>query len=417
MKKLVSRRELLLASAAVAVPAATGCGTAVNRGETSDAGPPLDAGTPPDASPDDAGAPADSGPVVDASPPPDAVDAPGLPAVGGPGVVIEVSHAGAVVGDVVQEEPVRAIMDRGMRELTGRATEQEAWSALFGPQDVVGIKINPGAYPLAFSQFATVRAIIRGLNAAGVSNEAIVVFDRYGSYLDSVPYATELPAGVRLTSAQAVYADPQTDTEGYDVNEYIELPRVFPGVDPNDPLSRRSHLCKIVSQDVTKVVNVPSLKDHPSAGLTMALKNITYGFVNNVSRTHYAPENWTKDFLPVVASMEKIRKKVVLHIADALIACYNGGPGPIDANFKSFTYSTLLFATDPVALDRIGLKILDEQRAKTGRPPVEECGKALTNYGGLEAFDERQPQYIAAAAALGLGVGDLPSIEHRRYAV
>src|SRR5439155_24676283 len=61
-----------------------------------------------------------------------------------PGRVIEVRHPGAVSADnVIDEDAVRAMMDRGMKELTGADHPVEAWRTFFEPGDVVGIKVNP----------------------------------------------------------------------------------------------------------------------------------------------------------------------------------------------------------------------------------------------------------------------------------
>lgn len=48
-----------------------------------------------------------------------------------------------------------------MIELTGRATETEAWKAFFSKDDLVGIKVSPVGYPAVFSHHETVAAIVR----------------------------------------------------------------------------------------------------------------------------------------------------------------------------------------------------------------------------------------------------------------
>src|SRR5262249_28047309 len=157
-------------------------------------------------------------------------------------------------------------------------------------------------------------------------------------------------------------------------------------VDPNVAVNRRSHLSNIVSLQVTKVVNVAALKDHASAGITMALKNMSHGFSNNVSRSHLdADSNWCDTFIPTVVSMKKIRQKVVLHIGDGLIGTYDGGPGIWNPHFRTWDYRSLFFATDPVAMDRIGWTVLDAKRASVGLPPLAETGKKAQN-PGFEAF-------------------------------
>lgn len=416
MSKDVSRRDVLLGALVVASPLGAAClpedeSAVAEAGAPSPTASPIDSGTAtPLPSQGDAAPAVDAG---EASASSDASDAHREPLVGGPGVVIEVTHCGSVVNDVVQAGPVREMMSRGMLELTGRATEQEAWRALFSAGDVVGIKVSPVGYPKVFSQIATVSEIIRGLNLAGVANDHIVVFDRYRDNLDAIGYAASLPVGVRFAAASPAYANDQTDTTGYDTSELVDLPRVYPGDDASDPVKRRSYLCNIVSKEVTKVINVPALKDHASGGITFALKGMTYGCVNNVSRTHVPPDNWTRDFIPAIAAMTKLRQKVVLHVADALVACFDGGPAE-NARFQTFNYASLLFATDPVALDRIGWKILDDRRALSGLPALAGTGIALTNPDGAESFDERQPQHVLTAGAAGLGVSDLALIQHRR---
>ena len=389
--KPLSRRQFLLSGAALAVPWVAGCGR-------NDRASPVDG-------------------AADSAPPKQSLDAGFAVQFKAPGVVVEVLSQGAVANDQIQAAPVRQMMTRGMCDLTGQADERDAWRSLFSADDIVGIKISPLGYPEVFSHVETVAEVIRGLNLAGVPNGNIVVFERYRQLLDPVGYPALLPPGVRFASAVDVYTTDQSGLSGYDPNQFVDLARVYPGADPNDPNQRRSCLCQLVSQQLTKVVNIPALKDHISAGLTFALKNITYGLVNNVSRSHVLPDNWTKDFLPAIAAMSTIRDKVVLHIGDALRVCYDGGPGPLpDGNFKSFTYSSLLFSTDPVAMDRVGWDILDTRRAAAGLPPIAECGLQLIN-PGHEAANERQPQYVLAAGDLGLGVADIAAIQHRRYAL
>ena len=88
-----------------------------------------------------------------------------------------------------------------MQELTGEGREEDAWNTIFSPADVVAIKVNRYGYPKFYSRPETVGEIIRGLNMAGVSNDNIVIYDRYTNCLAQVGYAPLLPAGVRFASA------------------------------------------------------------------------------------------------------------------------------------------------------------------------------------------------------------------------
>jgi hypothetical protein len=98
----------------------------------------------------------------------------------------------------------------------------------------------------------------------------------------------------------------------------------------------------------------------------------------------------------------------VLHILDGLKAVYEGGPSS-GRGRHVWEQKTLCFATDPVAIDRIGWEMVDTKRKAVGLPPVGE-----SRYQGV-AF--RQPEHILFAGALGLGESDREKIEHLRAAL
>ncbi len=166
-----------------------------------------------------------------------------------PGRVVEVTHAGSVVDDAVQEAAVATMMERGMGELVGAANGVEAWRRLFAPGDVVGIKVNPVGAPHAISNFATVRALVAGLKSAGVRPRDIVVFDRYRQQLLRAGYREQLPDGVRWDASVENYDDVQLDIQGYDSEVYVAMELTALGRhDPKDDRTRRSHLSLIASR-------------------------------------------------------------------------------------------------------------------------------------------------------------------------
>jgi uncharacterized protein (DUF362 family) len=331
-----------------------------------------------------------------------------------PGRVVEVAHAGSVVDGEVKEPVVAGMVDRGMRDLVGADDAVAAWRRFFAPGDVVGIKVNPVGAPHAISNFATVRAIIAGLGSAGVKPNDIVVFDRYRNQFVSAGYPAQLPDGVRWDASVEDYDNVQLDVAGYDPDVFVTMELAALGRhDPKDDRTRRSHLSLIASRMVNKIVNVAVLKDHGSAGVTLSLKNLSHGLVNNVSRSHsnYLT-NACNTFIPAVVAMPQIRQKVVLHVLDGLKAVYQGGPS---ANEKFvWAYRSLFLATDPVALDMVGWEIIDSKRVEVGLPPVAESGRRGHPPNPREGFDIRQPQHIPLAAALGLGISDTPLIERRK---
>ena len=97
----------------------------------------------------------------------------------------------------------------------------------------------------------------------------------------------------------------------------MQLTLVGRGQDPKDDRCFRSHLGRIVTKRLDKIICLPCVKDHHAAGATGALKNMSHGLVNNVFRSHSSPQSIAMvAFIPAVVSHPIIRKKCVLHIMD-----------------------------------------------------------------------------------------------------
>ena len=314
-----------------------------------------------------------------------------------PGRVIAVEHSGCIVSGAYQPQPVRLMVDRGMKELTGAPTAQDAWRSMFQKGDVVGIKVSPVGGPKLCSDASVLHSIFDGLNQAGVPDEQIIVFNRYKEEAIACGIEKWLRPGVRFTAASPKYDDLQLDMDGYDERHFMEMAIVKAGDDPNNPHSRRSYVAKVVTTDVNKVINLPVLKHHQSAGVTITLKNMSHGFVNNVNRSHTTPTaNACGMFIPSVVSLPIIRQKVVLHIVDAVKASYHGGPSAKPQYV--WETKTLYFGTDPVALDKTGWKVIDAKRQEVGMAPIAESKPDKASH-----FLNCQVEHIEIAGMLGLG--------------
>ncbi|MCC6418884.1 MAG: DUF362 domain-containing protein [Gemmataceae bacterium] len=331
-----------------------------------------------------------------------------------PGRVIEVGHRGSVVDGSVRADPVRALVARGMKELCGTENPTEAWRRLFGRGDRVGIKVNPVGAPHSISNHATVHAVVEGLRSAGVRPADILVFDRYRRHLLRAGYRDNLPDGCHWEGTVEDYDNVQLAIEGYDPDVFLSMELIDPRRhNPRDDRYRRSHLSLTVSRRVDKIVNLAVLKDHGSGGVTLALKNMSHGFVNNVARSHGGPAfNSCNVFIPAVVALPQIRQKAVLHLIDGLKGVFQGGPSA-SPRFV-WEHRSILFATDPVALDKIGWELVDAERARRNLAPVARCGRMGVHEPHAEGFDMRQPQHIDLAGALGLGVFDRTRIQYRR---
>jgi uncharacterized protein (DUF362 family) len=324
------------------------------------------------------------------------------------GRVVAVSHPGSIVEGRYQAGPVEQMMRKGMTELTGAGGWEEAWRLFAEPGDVVGIKVNPVGQPHVISAAEVVREIIAGLNAAGVKNKEIVVYDRYRDQFFHAGFDKWLPEGVRTSSAVETFDTVQLAIEGYDPDHYMDMALTLPGYDASSLTARRSYAARFITGEVNKLVNLPVLKDHQSAGVTLALKNLSHGLVNNVCRSHSSSTlNACGSFIPAVVSMPVIRNKAVLHILDGVKGLYHGGPGA-RPQFV-WEHKTIYFATDPVALDHICWKAIDEKRVAMGLKPVAE-----DRPDKYSTFLSRQPEHVEIAGALGLGEWNESKIDIRR---
>lgn len=342
-----------------------------------------------------------------------------------PGRVIEARNKAMIRGGVKSREAVKATLARGMKELTGGDDGTEGWRSFFEAGDVVGVKVVPNGYPNAHTSYELILEVIEGLKSAGVKTRDILVFDRYREELITSKIHEILPDGIRwggitpggYDETQLQITFPGADAiAGYDPDEFMEMNLVHKGHDPRDDRNLRSHLGLLVTRRVNKLVLLPVVKDHGSAGVTGALKNMSHGLVNNVARSHSTPEtNACNQFIPQVVAHPVIRKKCVLQVMDGIRGVYQGGPFGTNPNW-AWEYNALLLATDPVALDHIEWTIIDAKRRAMGLPPVGSVGK-LGLDADREGFDIRQPQHIPLASNLGLGIFDLKSPLGRRQSI
>jgi len=323
------------------------------------------------------------------------------------GRVVSVRDETSIVSGAYQAEPVRQMMRRGMTELTGASDVTAAWKQFVEPGDVVGIKVNPVGAPHVISAPEVLREIIAGLISAGLKPQDIVVYDRYRKQFLNAGFDKWLPEKVRWTHAVEDYEEIQLGIDGYDRDHYMEMSLTQPGQDPTAPEHRRSYASRFIAKDVNKLINLCVLKDHQSAGVTLALKNLSHGLVNNVARSHSSYTlNACGAFIPAVVQMPVIRNKSILHIMDGIKGLYHGGPGA-RPQFV-WEHKTMYFATDPVALDHVGWRVIDEKRVAAGKKKLVD-----DTPDQFSRFTHRQPEHVEIAGALGLGEWKWEKINRR----
>ncbi|MBZ5590897.1 MAG: DUF362 domain-containing protein [Acidobacteriia bacterium] len=334
---------------------------------------------------------------------------PGMPG-SYPGKVARV-HAAKCIdeqSEKVDADTVHEMMAQGMRALTGDADARDSWARFFTPSDVVGIKVNCSGAPAIMSTPEVVAGIVRNLGAVGVKPEKIWIYERFRSQVDSVHYDRYVPAGVNIWTAE----QSRGSIAGYDPGTYVDVN--FFGEDDT-----RSNLARLVAEPLTKIINVPNMKDHGAAGVTGCLKNIAYGSFSNVARSHSGFKTNTYSFIGTLAAVEPLRSRTVLQIMDGLRGVWHGGPFSFRRKFR-FYPKELMFGTDPVAVDRLLLDVIDGKRAAEHASSVWDRTMANVKTGrnpddnpSINRFI-REPGHIEYASKLGLGVYDIGKIQARK---
>ena len=289
-----------------------------------------------------------------------------------PGKVVRVNHSLAVTDGKPSVETVFEMLKESILKLTGESDLNKAWLQFVGKDDVIGLKVNPVAGKLLTTSHAVTQAVIKQLEDAGISRSNIVIWDRREMQLHETGYTEENYPGITITGTECedasgsyynsegkLYSEERIDKDHYfyaDVEgEYdaYTMPFMVNG-------GKYSYFTKICTQKVTKIINLPVLKNAGSS-VTLCMKNLAFGSISNTARLHKDLWHETSAY---VCAFPPLRDKVVLNIVDGLIGCFEGGPA---ANPQFIcNYNTILVGTDPVAVDRIGHDIVIAKRIEEG---------------------------------------------------
>jgi hypothetical protein len=310
---------------------------------------------------------------------------------------------------------VREMLAQGMRALTGASTTADAWQRFFDPSDIVGIKVNCGGYPHCVSAYEIVADVVRQLVGVGVPVSHIYIYERFQNQMDEVNYAPHLPGGVPIVAAER--ANRNVDNSGYDPATYLEAD--FFGEEDT-----RSNMMQLVSRRLTKIINIPNMKDHGATGVTGCLKNIAYGSFSNVARTHQRGKSYTYSVVGALAAMEPLRSRTVLQIMDGLRGVWHGGPFARTTRYVFYPRQIML-GTDPVAIDRLLLDIIDKERRARGAISIWDRSPSSLRMDDTRARDAdpnvniiiREPGHVEYASTLGLGVYDRARIDVKELTV
>ena len=323
-----------------------------------------------------------------------------------PGRVVRVNHPNAIKDKTIDKAEVDRMLTQLMLSLTGEQDIRQAWLRFVSPNDVIGLKVNPVAGKQLTTSHELVQSVIAQLEQSGIPRRNLVIWDRREMELHETGYLPANYPGIKITGTEQkdangsffdangkLYGESMIDKDWYywaDVegsyDEYT-MPYMVNG-------GKHSYFSKICTREVTKIINIPILKN-AGASVTLCLKDLAFGTISNTGRLH---EKLWHDTCAEVCAFPPLRDKVVLNIVDGLIGCYNGGPA---ANPQFIcNYNLLLGGSDAVAVDRIGLNIITEKRIAMNLQKEESPKASL---------------FLTRAAELGLGVATNDKIELKTF--
>ncbi len=283
--------------------------------------------------------------------------------------------------------------------VTRQSDIASAWRTLVSPNDKVGIKISAAGGELFTTHRDIVNAIADGLAAAGVSRQNIIVWDRSLGGIKQAGYGENERYQLRSIAPREGY-DPKVTVSAPYLGNLIWGDRDYVGGKGETPLlsddtntSSVSYVARIVTQEVTKIINVPVFSNSERNGIAGCLFNMTIPNIDNYRRFGVPPD-YGATAIPEIYSDPLIGGKVVLNIMDGLVAEYAGGP--LSQPNYAIQYDTILASKDPVALDAVAGRQIDSWRKQHKFPTILRTGA-----------------HVAVAAQMGLGNASPSRIEIR----
>lgn len=265
------------------------------------------------------------------------------------------------------KEVFEAMLEKGLTAIADGKSVDQFMSGLFKADDRVAMKVNNyGFKGHRGPQLA--RAICERIAKAGVTPENIVIYENSDGALSG--------SGYKINHDGPGFRCYGTDYTGHMDNT------IKTG-------AAEARYTKILEQ-CTALVNMPILKAHNLAGVSICMKN-HYGSVENPRQFHGGD---CDPFIADINTAPIISGKMRLAVCDAVKVVFAGGP-EWDAAYVT-EFNGILVSTDPVALDAIGHRIIKKIR--------KESGKKQLPYNP-------EPKQLQTAQKNGIGIADLKKID------
>jgi uncharacterized protein (DUF362 family) len=278
------------------------------------------------------------------------------------------------------------MVNRLVLAVTGQPDLARAWGSLVSPGDKIGIKISAAGGELFTTHRDIVNAIVDGLVAAGHARSSIVVWDQSLEGIKEAGYRPD-KEGYQLKAIaprdgydpKAVFSAPLTGKLIWGDLQFRSDRGTIPLRSDQEATSDDSHFARILSSEVTKIINVPVMSDSATCGIAGCLYNMTIPNIDNWRR--FAQSRYGNTAIAEIYRMPIIGQRVVLNIMDGLVAQYAGGPQS-QPNF-AVHHATILASKDPVAIDALAVRQIEEWRAKARLAPITPLAQHVQAAGQL----------------------------------
>ncbi|MBN1178445.1 MAG: DUF362 domain-containing protein [Anaerolineae bacterium] len=321
-------------------------------------------------------------------------------------------------GNFVDQPAVDAMVDEGVIALTGASSLAQAWQTLlpgYAPGKAIAIKVNLNnslyceqctvdceEWRLKIDALVhPINGIIRGLKVAypNFAHNDVWVFD--------ASPGPDPPVSLRKIPDRFIDACPYAGVRYFD--QGCCEPATFATSDPSawvsfyppagTPLPPAQKITDVLVA-ATYVINIPILKRHGGAGVSLSFKN-HFGSIDNCPPLHdWTCFNWpaayySSSYNPLVDLYlnPHIGGKTVLTIGDGLFGDRIGNvykPSPWET-FGDDAPNSLFFSTDPVALDCVMCDFLNAEGYQGGIYPNSDDYLRLAAAAGLGTFERGDP--------------------------
>lgn len=265
---------------------------------------------------------------------------------------------------IPQPEFIPPLVDRGILTLTSKTNLVEAWKTLVSTNDTIGIKVFAAPGSQSGTRPAVVAAVVQSLIKGGISPQKIIIWDRQLTDLRLAGFS-EVAERFKVRLAGAAQS-------GYDDKVFYENSLLgnlvwgdFEFGKKGESVGRKSFVSKLVTQEITKIINVTPLLNHNAACVTGSLYSLAVGSVDNVIRFE-ANASRLATAVPEIIALPELGERIALNIVDALICQYQGEQRSL--LHYSAALNELRFSKDPVGLDVLSIQELERQRKRVNVP-------------------------------------------------